>query len=123
MIIIYGYKKCSTVQKALKFLKKNKIDFEHIDNVENKITEQEIKKIFQASGEEIKKLFNTSGIKYRELNLKEKLLTMSLEEKINLLATDGMLVKRPIFIEKDQNQEIKKILIGFKESKWEEIIL
>ncbi len=113
---VYGYTKCSTVKKGLKFLDENHIKYEHIDNVQNKLSIDEIKQIHEMSGEDIKKLFNTSGIMYRELKLKDKLPAMDLEEKYELLASDGMLVKRPIFI---NNQQVR---IGFKQEKLEEIL-
>ncbi len=117
MVLVYGYKKCSTVRKAIKFLEEKNVEYNHIDNVEEKLTVKQIKEIHEWSGVEIKKLFNTSGMKYRELNLKEKLVEMSLAEKYELLASDGMLVKRPIIIN-DKHQ----VLIGFKAEKVEEVI-
>ncbi len=115
-MLVYGYSKCSTVRKGLKFLEEKNIDYKHIDNVEHRLSATEIKEIHQMSGEEIKKMFNTSGMKYRELGLKDKLLEMTLEEKYELLASDGMLVKRPIFINNEQ------VRIGFKAEKLEEIL-
>ncbi|MBR2587657.1 MAG: arsenate reductase family protein [Bacilli bacterium] len=114
-MIIIEYPKCSTCKKALKYLDDNKIEYTRRNIVENNPTEEEIKTWIKNNDIEIKKLFNTSGIKYRELNLKEKLKTMSEKEKISLLSTDGMLVKRPILLTKD------KILIGFKEDEWKKI--
>ncbi len=116
MVKVYGYSKCSTVKKALKFLDDNNIKYDHIDNVANKLTKEEITNIYKNSGLEIKKFFNTSGMLYRELGLKDKLLNMNEEEKLELLSTDGMLVKRPIIITK------KGTLTGFNESKVKEII-
>lgn len=114
--ILIEYPKCSTCQKAKKWLETNNIGF--IDR--NIITEtpsiEELTEWIMKSGQEVKKWFNTSGLKYKELNLKEKLLTMSDKEKIKLLASDGMLIKRPIFISN------KGILNGFQEAKWKEII-
>ena len=114
-MIIIEYPKCSTCKKALKYLDDNKIEYTRRNIVENNPTEEEIKTWIKNNDIEIKKLFNTSGIKYRELNLKEKLKTMSEKEKISLLSTDGMLVKRPILLTKD------KILIGFKEDECKKI--
>ena len=108
------YPKCSTCQKAKKWLQENKISFIERDIVKENPRKEELKKWISESKIDIKKFFNTSGLKYKELNLKEKLPNMTEEEKIELLATDGMLVKRPIFITD------KTILIGFKESKWNE---
>lgn len=112
-MLVIEYPKCTTCKKALKFLEENKIEYTKRNIVENNPTEKEIKTWINKI--EIKKLFNTSGIKYRELNLKEKLKTMTDEEKIKLLASDGMLVKRPILI--DEN----KVLVGFKEEEWKKI--
>ena len=109
------YPKCSTCQKAKKWLDENNI--EYIDR--NIITEtpsiEELKESIKRSGIDVKKSFNTSGIKYRELNIKEKIKEMSEDEIYKLLASDGMLIKRPLFI------SYKKILKGFKEKDWEEI--
>lgn len=109
------YPKCSTCQKAKKWLDENNI--EYIDR--NIITEtpsiEELKEWIKRSGIDVKKFFNTSGIKYRELNIKEKIKEMSEDEIYKLLASDGMLIKRPLFISG------KKILKGFKEKDWEEI--
>ncbi len=115
-MLIYGYSKCSTVRKGLKFLEENNVEYKHVDNVENRLTVDEIREIHEMSNEDIKKLFNTSGMKYRELGLKDKLPEMTTEEKYNLLASDGMLVKRPIFINNNQ------VIIGFKAEKLEGIL-
>lgn len=116
MIKVYGYTKCSTVKKALKFLQSNNIDFEHIDNIQNPLTIEQLTDIINKSNLEIKKFFNTSGIKYRELKLKDKIPNLSKEECIELLATDGMLVKRPLLVSES------KILVGFKEDQWLELL-
>lgn len=112
--IFLWYPKCTTCQKAKKWLEENNIQFEERHIVENNPNKQELKEWIKKSDYEIKKFFNTSGLKYKELNLKEKLPNMSEDEKMELLASDGMLVKRPIFIS-DNN-----ILVGFKEKEWEE---
>ena len=112
--LFINYPKCSTCQKAKKWLQENKISFIERNIVEENPKKEELKKWINESKIDIKKFFNTSGLKYKELNLKEKLPNMTEEEKIKLLATDGMLVKRPILITD------KVILIGFKESKWNE---
>ena len=112
--IFLWYPKCTTCQKAKKWLEENNIQFEERHIVENNPNKQELKEWIKKSDYEIKRFFNTSGLKYKELNLKEKLPNMSEDEKIELLASDGMLVKRPIFIS-DNN-----ILVGFKEKEWEE---
>lgn len=110
------YPKCSTCQKAKKWLEDNKIEFEDRHIVENNPTENELKEWINLSGIEIKKWFNTSGLKYKELNLKDKLPNMTDEEKIKILASNGMFVKRPIFISD------KGILIGFKEKEWKDTL-
>lgn len=115
-MLVYGYSKCSTVKKGLKFLDEQNIEYKYVDNVANKLTVEQIKEIHEMSNQEIKKMFNTSGIKYRELNLKDKLNDMTLEEKYELLASDGMLVKRPIFINNNQ------VRIGFKVDQLGEIL-
>ncbi len=108
MVKVYGYKKCSTVRKATNFLNENNVEFTHVDNVENKLSADELKHFHELSGLDIKKFFNTSGMKYRELKLKDKLPEMTLTEKYELLATDGMLVKRPIIVNDN------KVVVGFK---------
>ena len=105
------YKKCSTCRKAREFLINNNIDFKERDIVEEVPTYDELSKWIKEDN--VKKFFNTSGIKYRELKLKDKLDNMSYEEKIKLLSSDGMLIKRPIFIKDDI------VLVGFKEKEWE----
>lgn len=114
--VFIEYPKCSTCQKAKKWLIENKVEFEERHIVENIPTVQELTKWIKASNEDIKKWFNTSGLKYKELNLKEKLPNMTDEEKIKLLASDGMLIKRPLFISD------KAIFMGFKEDKWKAIL-
>ena len=106
------YPKCTTCKNAKKWLIENNIEFEDRNIVEETPTIQELEKWIEICGEEIKKWFNTSGIKYRELNLKEKLASMTDKEKIELLASDGMLIKRPILISDEG------IFIGFKEERW-----
>lgn len=113
--IFIEYSKCSTCKKAKKWLEENNIEFKERNIVEETPTVEELTKWIERSGQEIKKWFNTSGLKYKELNLKEKLINMSDKEKIELLASDGMLIKRPLFISD------KGIFIGFKEEKWKEI--
>ena len=110
------YPKCSTCKKAKKWLETNNILFEDRNIIENNPTEKELKDWINKSGKEIKRWFNTSGLKYKSLNLKEKLPDMTYEEKIKLLASDGMLVKRPILITE------KGILIGFKEEEWKDLL-
>lgn len=114
--IFLWYPKCTTCQKAKKWLEENKINFEERNIVETRPNKEELEKWINKSKYEIKKFFNTSGLKYKELNLKEKLLIMDESEKIELLASDGMLVKRPLLVTD------KGIFIGFKEDKWKEIL-
>ena len=106
------YPKCSTCKKAKKWLEDNKIDFEDRHIVDDNPTVEELKEWIGRSGLDIKKWFNTSGLKYKELKLKEKLPTMSEEEKIKLLASDGKLIKRPVIVTD------KEIFTGFKEEQW-----
>lgn len=110
------YPKCSTCKNAKKWLIQNNIEFEDRNIVENIPTKEELEKWIKQSKKEIKKFFNTSGLKYKELNLKEKLPNMTDEEKIELLSSDGMLIKRPLLITD------KEILVGFKEKEWEEVL-
>ena len=113
--IFIQYPKCSTCKKAKKWLEENKIEFIERNIVTEIPTIEELTEWIRNSNQEVKKWFNTSGLKYKELNLKEKLLSMNNEEKIKMLASDGMLIKRPILISN------KCILICFKEEKWKEI--
>lgn len=109
------YPKCSTCKKAKKWLETNNIEFEDRHIVEQVPTIEELKKWIDLSKVDLKKWFNTSGLKYKELKLKEKLPTMSDNEKIKLLASDGMLIKRPLLISD------KGIFIGFKEDEWKKL--
>lgn len=115
--IFIEYPKCSTCKKAKKWLEENNIEFTDRNIIEETPTFEELSKWIEETGEEIKKWFNTSGLKYKELNLKEKLANMSDKEKIELLASDGMLIKRPLLITSRGN------LIGFKEENWKKLIL
>lgn len=115
-VLFLEYPKCSTCQKAKKWLDEHKVKYEDRHIKENNPTVEELKVWYQRSGQALKKFFNTSGMVYRSLELKDKLPGMSEEEQLALLATDGMLVKRPLLILED------KVLIGFKEKEWEEIL-
>lgn len=117
MNLFIEYPKCSTCQKAKKWLEANNIEFQDRHILEEKPTVQELTKWIKESGKDIKKFFNTSGLKYKELNLKDKLPQMDDEEKIKLLASDGMLIKRPLFIADDI------ILTDFRQKEWEENLL
>jgi len=109
------YPKCSTCQKAKKWLDENKIEYVDRNIVTETPTKDELKKWIPKSGLDVRKFFNTSGMKYRELNIKEKIKDMSEDEIYELLASDGMLIKRPLFISDTL------ILKGFKEKEWEQI--
>lgn len=109
------YKKCTTCQKAKKWLDANGIEYSERPIKEQNPTIEELKLWHQKSGLPLKKFFNTSGLLYKNMKLKDKLPTMSDEEQYELLATDGMLVKRPMVIGDDF------VLVGFKEADWEEL--
>ena len=114
-MLLIEYPKCSTCQKAKKYLVSKKIAFETRNIVEEKLNQKELHRLIQKSGKDINRFFNTSGLKYRELKLKDKIKTMSYEEKLQILSSDGMLVKRPL-LELDDI-----VLIGFKEIEWNKI--
>ena len=114
MIKFICYPKCTTCQKAKKWLDDNKIEYERRDIKENNPTLDELSAWYKTSGLPLKKFFNTSGLLYKSMELKEKLLAMSEDEQLKLLATDGMLVKRPLVIGEGF------VLVGFKESEWSE---
>ena len=111
---IYCYDKCGTCKKALKWLDEKGIEHEDIDIKTNHPDEESLRKYYAVSGLPLKRFFNTSGIPYREMGLSKKLPTMSEDEQLALLATDGMLVKRPLVIGEGF------VLVGFKESEWNE---
>lgn len=111
------YPKCSTCQKARKWLEADHLEFTERHIVEENPSYEELKEWYAESGLPLKKFFNTSGMLYKEMQLKDKLPTMSEEEQLKLLATNGMLVKRPLIV----NGNI--ILTGFKEAEWENALL
>ena len=113
MLEFICYLKCTTCQKAKKWLDDNKIEYKLRDIKEENPSFDELNTWYKASGLPLKKFFNTSGFLYKSMELKEKLPVMSDEEQLKLLATDGMLVKRPLVIVEDV------VLVGFKESEWE----
>ncbi len=115
-MLFIQYPKCSTCQKAKKWLDERNATYTDRNIVENNPTYDELKEWYQMSGLPLKKFFNTSGLLYKEMNLKEKLATMSEDEQLKLLATNGMLVKRPILICGS------KVCTGFREKEWEEMI-
>ena len=116
MLFVY-YPKCSTCRKAKKWLEEKNIGFEGRDIIEDNPTYEELKEWYEKSGLSLNRFFNTSGMKYRELNLKDKRPEMSEDEQLKLLATDGMLVKRPVIVKDDL------VLTGFKVKEWEEYLL
>ena len=110
----YCYSRCTTCKKALKWLDDNGIEYEVIDIKDNHPDEDALRKYYAMSGLPLKRFWNTSGIPYREMGLSKKLPDMSEDEQLALLATDGMLVKRPLVIGDDF------VLTGFKEAEWTE---
>ena len=114
MIKFICYPKCTTCQKAQKWLDDNKIEYTLRDIKEDNPRFEELIAWYKTSGLPIKKFFNTSGLLYKSMDLKTKLPDMSEEEQLKLLSTNGMLVKRPIVIGKDF------VLVGFKENEWSE---
>ena len=115
-IKVYCYSKCTTCKKALKWLDDNKIEYQLIDIRENHPDEETLRQLHKKSGLSLKKFFNTSGQLYREMELSKKLPDMSEDDMFKLLASDGMLVKRPLLITGD------KVLTGFKEDDWREAL-
>ena len=115
-MLFLEYPKCSTCQRAKKWLVENGIEFTDRHIVEENPTVEEIRQFHQKSGLPLKRFFNTSGMKYKELQLKDKLPSMTEEEQYVLLATDGMLVKRPIIAGDDF------VIPGFKETVWAEVL-
>ena len=116
MLFLY-YPKCSTCQKAKKWLDANNISYEERHIVEENPTYEELKHWYENGDLPLKKFFNTSGMLYKEQKLKDKLPDMSEEEQLRLLATNGMLVKRPLIVEDNL------VLTGFKEKEWTEKLL
>ena len=115
MLNFICYQKCTTCQKARKWLDDNKIEYEFRDIKLDNPTLDELTEWYKKSGLPLKKFFNTSGLLYKSLDLKNKLSTMSEDEMLNLLASDGMLVKRPLLIGDDF------VLVGFKEDEYGKI--
>ena len=110
------YSKCSTCQKAKKWLNEHHVEYTERHIAENNPSYEELKEWYEKSGLVLKKFFNTSGLLYKEMELKNKLPLMSEEEQLKLLSTNGMLVKRPILVDGD------RVFVGFKESEWEGIL-
>ena len=113
-MLVLVYRKCSTCMKALKWLEDNNIEFTERPMKEENPSNEELKLWYEKSGLPLKKFFNTSGLLYKDMKLKDKLPTMTEEEQLQLLASDGMLVKRPLVVGDDY------VLIGFKEAEWSE---
>ena len=116
-MLVLVYRKCSTCLKVLKWLEENHVDFVERAIVEEHPTYEELKQWYAKSGLPLKKFFNTSGMLYKEMGLKDQLPGMSEEEQLKLLATNGMLVKRPLVVGDDF------VLTGFREKEWEEKLL
>ena len=110
------YPKCSTCQKARKWLEEHGVEYTERHIVEENPTYDELKKWHEMSGLALKKFFNTSGMLYKEMQLKDKLPAMSEDEQLQLLATNGMLVKRPLLVMDDT------VMVGFKEAEWAKIV-
>ncbi|ADM39244.1 arsenate reductase family protein [Bacillus subtilis] len=113
-LTFYWYPKCGTCRKAKKWLEEHGKEINEIHIAEQPPSKEELKALYEKSGLDLKKFFNTSGMKYRELNLKEKLYHMSEDEQLELLASDGMLIKRPL------TTDGEKVTVGFKEDQFEE---
>ena len=116
MLKIYCYPRCTTCQRATKYLDAKSVEYEYINIKENNPDKETLRLLWQKSGLELKKFFNTSGMLYRSMELKDKLPQMSDEEMIALLSTDGMLVKRPLLITESA------VLVGFKETDWAKVL-
>ena len=112
-MLFVEYPKCTTCQKAKKWLTDNGIDFTDRNIKEENPTYEELVDWYKRSGLELKKFFNTSGLLYKSMELKDKLPTMTEDEMLTLLSSDGMLVKRPIVVDGDT------VLVGFKAENWE----
>lgn len=116
MVKVYCYDRCSTCKKALAWLDQKGIKYEKIDIKSQHPDEKTIRELHQKSGLALKRFFNTSGILYREQELSKKLPDMPQDQQYALLASDGMLVKRPLLITE------KAVLTGFKEAEWNEVL-
>lgn len=114
---LYHYPNCSTCRKAIKYLQDRSVKFTLINIVEQPPTMTELKDMVTHYDGQHRKLFNTSGVQYRELNLKEKLPELSQEEALELLASDGKLIKRPFLIKNK-----KQGLVGFKLDQWQDLL-
>lgn len=115
-MLFVEYPKCSTCKKAKKWLEEQGFEFEDRDIVIDNPTKEELKEWYEKSGLPLKKFFNTSGMLYKEMKLKDKLPEMSEDEQLELLSTNGMLVKRPVLVCED------KIFTGFREAEWSTLL-
>lgn len=115
-MLFVEYPKCTTCKKAKKWLDEHAVSYTDRNIKEDNPSAEELKQWHKISGLPLKRFFNTSGMLYREMGLKDKLPSMSEEEQIELLASDGMLVKRPLLVAED------KVRVGFREKEWEEIL-
>lgn len=113
-VLFVEYPKCTTCRRAKKFLQENNIEFIDRHIAEENPSKEELKTWLDKSGLKINKFFNTSGVLYREMQLKDKVKTLPEDELLDILATNGMLVKRPILVKEDT------VLVGFKEEEWVE---
>ena len=113
-MLVLVYRKCSTCLKALKWLEEHNVEFEERPIVDENPSYEELKVWYEKSGLPLKKFFNTSGLLYKEMGLKDKLGDMTEDEQLKLLATNGMLVKRPLVVGENY------VLTGFREKEWEE---
>lgn len=116
-LTFYWYPKCGTCRNAKKWLDAHQLSYQEVHIVENPPTHKELQDFYQKSGLELKKFFNTSGLKYRELGIKDKMKTATEEELLELLASDGMLIKRPILTDGE------RVTVGFKEEEYEKMWL
>lgn len=116
MILFVEYPKCTTCQKARKWLEERGVEYTGRHIKEERPTKEELKEWHKRSGLPLRRFFNTSGMLYKSMGLKDQLPSMSEEEMYELLATDGMLVKRPVIVGEDF------VLTGFKEKEWEQVL-
>lgn len=116
-ITFYWYPKCGTCRNAKKWLDAHQLSYKEIHIVENPPSKAELREYYEKSNLELKKFFNTSGQKYRELGIKDKISTASEDELLDLLASDGMLIKRPLV------SDGEKVTVGFKEEEYEKMWL
>lgn len=115
-MLILCYPKCSTCQKAKRWLEEHHVEYTERHIAEENPSYEELQEWYEKSGLPLKRFFNTSGVLYKEMQLKDKLSLMSEDDQLKLLASDGMLVKRPLVLSRD------KVLVGFREAEWEELL-